>query len=975
MPVDGKLKTSAQCCGTALWSGSLNSLEVQTYRKSAVLGGHGSWAPQDGCHRWMERYPIEKPDGHTQGTAFTERCGLGWHPQRQGHDSFCQEVASPVVGRRLGTAEGAAEDSVGLVSLRIPAPVASSRSLDCEHGSSSPAWNGKSFMLVWLMMFGMWGDHKPTSSGSHARPVCCAGEGNPYLPVEQSQPPSSSPSRNPPMTAANALEVVAARRVAAWRQAHHMENEEDFAWAFTTQEAAVMEGGHCLAEAWIAARARQEDRVLPVVVEMAEDLRPRPSQAPAATIRAKPKAWGKSKRQPLRLRENTHDTPEAIQRRVFALTQVFLTLGALRPEGLLTSRLHREWEQSCQRLSQQLVTSAEAVTVTNAVRTATELNAFMEERGRKGTPCHVDLDAYLHTPAATSAPCRALASLRWLCRQGQMSWDLSALTAPTARSRHPNKEQALVVVPPMWPFLEERVEQLWRVNDEQWTCLLAAWIIGAGCLRYKHVQRATLRKLSRSTLHCKCPKGKQSRTRTGFAFCLPSTFSTGFPWAEKVLEMWDKLPPGARTTCGLCFDKKGQPWPLQAVNTTMREIFTEAVDSPELLSSYSWRRMPSTAAHTMKLSPLDMAALGDWVNKKDLPEESRMPLHYSGARYGQSMRAKHFVLHALADLTPFETWELIPQTAIEAHRKGKLAADRAVQQDDTVLWALPIEPHEVKERFELTTAMRSRTQKRKAETIAPSVEGAMPDEIQGKVITAFMKNGAPLCSSFQTRSCIHQAEDCTKLHKCAVVLRTGRACGGSHAAYDCFDKRAVQAASEAASPGVTLKAARRSGEGDSPGPRAAQEPAAAPKPAAKPRPKGPTPRSENPTASGSRPPQLPAPPPEDHEAHFDQLATYGKKTPEKPTLIYSNPQGGQLWLSGLPRQETLSQFPETTLQLVCFAQEVEQKGGVKLPGALLLRICPASKRDREGQWQISWPTIRNTLQAGETAVVHCMATP
>ena len=267
-------------------------------------------------------------------------------------------------------------------------------------------------------------------------------------------------------------------------------------------------------------------------------------------------------------------------------------------------------------------------------------------------------------------------------------------------------------------------------------------------------------------------------------------------WAEKILEMWDKLPPGAKTTCGLCFDKKGQPWPLQAVNTTMREIFTEAVDSPELLSSYSWRRMPSTAAHTMKLSPLDMAALGDWVNKKDLPEESRMPLHYSGARYGQSMRAKHFVLHALSDLTPFETWELIPQTAIdEAHKKGKLAADRAVQQDDTVLWALPMEPHEVKERFELTTAMRSRTQKRKAEAMAPSAEGAMPDEIPcSKNVTHCRKEMCSRClfqestpciplpisttnCSFQTRSCIHQAGDCAKLHKCAVVLRTGRACG------------------------------------------------------------------------------------------------------------------------------------------------------------------------------------------------------
>ena len=823
MPADGKLLTFARCCGTALWQGQAGSWVAQPLQNSGAVGGPGSWIHPGGYHQQRGQFHLGKLGESTRDTELTVPCGPGWQLLDRTSCHTCQAVASPVEARHLGSPEDAVEGFVESANWRILSHAVSSPSLGCGPGSSSPVWTWKSFWLMWMMIYGMWGDHRPVSSrlwrppGSAKLLPCW--QGGTQCAEDESPQPASSPRRAPilpmssqPMTAVNALELVAAKRVAAWRRAHHMENEEDFAWAFTSQEAAVMEGGHCLAEAWLAARARQEDRVLPVAVEMAEELRPRLSQAPATHIRAKPKAWGKSKRQPLRLRENTQDTPEAIQRRVFALTQVFLTLGALRPEGLLTSRLHREWEQSCQRLSQQLVMSAEAVTVTNAVRTATELNAFMEERGRKGTPCHVDLDAYLHTPAATSAPCRALASLRWLCRQGQMSWDLSALTAPTAKSRHPNKEQALVVVPPMWPFLEERVEQLWRVNDEQWTCLLAAWIIGAGCLRYKHVQRATLRKLSRSTLHCKCPKGKQSRTRTGFAFCVPSTFNTGFPWAEKVLEMWDRLPPGAKTTCGLCFDKKGQPWPLQTVNTTMREIFTEAVDSPELLSSYSWRRMPSTAAHTMKLSPLDMAALGDWVNKKDLPEESRMPLHYSGARYGQSMRAKHFVLHALSDLTPFETWELIPQTAIdEAHKKGKLAADRAVQQDDTVLWALPMEPHEVKERFELTTAMRSRTQKRKAEAMAPSAEGAMPDEIQGKVLTAFMKNGAPLCSSFQTRSCIHQAGDCAKLHKCAVVLRTGRACGGSHAAYDCFDKRAVQAAPAAAGPAVALKAARRSG--------------------------------------------------------------------------------------------------------------------------------------------------------------------
>eukprot|EP00434_Breviolum_minutum_P042293 symbB.v1.2.037638.t1/scaffold5613.1/size25359/1 len=425
-----------------------------------------------------------------------------------------------------------------------------------------------------------------------------------------------------------------------------------------------------------------------------------PTIAPELRIRAKPKAWGKLKRKPVRLRENTSDTPEAINRRVFALTQVFASLGALKPEGMMTSRLQREWEQSCQRLSQQLVTNAETITIQNAIQTATELNSFMEARGRGGTPCHVDLDAYLHCKEATTAPCRALNSLRWLCKHGQLGWDVSSLVAPTSRSRKADKTQALVVLPPMFPFLEERVEQLWQVQDVRWSSLLASWIV--------HL--------------------------------------------------------------------------------------AEAVSTPEEMKSYSWRRMPSTAAYTMGLSPLDLSALGDWVNKRDLPQESKMPMHYSGARYGQSLRVKHMVLRAMEVLSQYETWELIPQEAIDdAKEKGRAAADKATQQDNTVLWALPLEPHEVRERFELTTALKSRAQKRKAEAMEPSSEGVMPDEIQGRITTAFLKNGMPLCSAFQMKSCPADGTTCTKLHKCAVVLRTGRACGGSHPACECRDKRAVKA--------------------------------------------------------------------------------------------------------------------------------------------------------------------------------------
>ena len=254
----------------------------------------------------------------------------------------------------------------------------------------------------------------------------------------------------------------------------------------------------------------------------------------------------------------------------------------------------------------------------------------------------------------------------------------------------------------------------------------------------------------------------------------------------------------------------------------------------------------------------------------------------------------------------------------------------------------------------------------------PSSEGVMPDEIQGRITTAFLKNGMPLCSAFQMKSCPADGATCTKLHKCAVVLRTGRACGGSHPACECRDKHAVKAEVESPSPKPTpAKAARLVGGRHPPGLPSAEQ--VVKKPAAKPRPRVAEPQSANPTATGSRAP-VQEPCREDQEEHFDNLAGGGKRAAEPPTMIYSNQEGGQLWLAGIPRQQTLHQYPPSaTLQIVCFSQEVEQKGGICLPGALLLRVCPASKRDREGQWKISWPTIRNTLQAGETAVLHCVA--
>ena len=68
---------------------------------------------------------------------------------------------------------------------------------------------------------------------------------------------------------------------------------------------------------------------------------------------------------------------------------------------------------------------------------------------------------------------------------------------------------------------------------------------------------------------------------------------------------------------------------------------------------------------------------------------------------------------------------------------------------------------------------------------------SMPSAVAGKKVTAFMRNGVPLCAAFQQQSCLLSERECSAAHRCAIVLRTGRACGGHHAAVSCYDKRAV----------------------------------------------------------------------------------------------------------------------------------------------------------------------------------------
>ena len=322
-----------------------------------------------------------------------------------------------------------------------------------------------------------------------------------------------------------ALEIITANKVADWRMKNNMNEDSDFAFRWSSHTQAVTEAGHAVAHAWLQVRSQQQDLLWPAAAKMVDELpKPAPSQAP----RLQPAFYGpkSKKRRALqrrsagRLRANPTDSPHAIQTRVQALADVLQQLGAIRPSGRMSSQLQTEWSGSCIRLAQRLVTAAEPITVLNALKTYQELNEYMDKRERRGEPERVDLDSFLHS-SSTSAPSRALNSIKWLNKHGKLDWDVGDLSCPSSTRPRRKKGQASVISPPMLMFLEEQAEQMCRSGDDRWSCLLGSWMVATGCMRYRHLTRSSPRRVSMSTFHASCSRGKQRASRKGFDLALP----------------------------------------------------------------------------------------------------------------------------------------------------------------------------------------------------------------------------------------------------------------------------------------------------------------------------------------------------------------------------------------------------------------------------------------------------------------------
>ena len=570
--------------------------------------------------------------------------------------------------------------------------------------------------------------------------------------------------------------------VAHWRAAHGVRLDEDFAFAFCSLEEATRDAGPEVAVAWQQARARsaEGDNLALVHAAALAGRQVSPASRPPLPRRYKPVPLHGRVRQQAAVGPPKEGITTAM---IDELSAFLVDARCRRPRGELTYARQAEWEISVKRLVQNHTATAEAATFKNAIKTLQELYHFQILRGRaqgleEVDP--VDLDAFLH--GGTTAPTRGLQALRWISKNAQLQWVLPELRR-VKQPKAVGEQQAMVVEPPLLSHLEDRISAMCKAGDARWTALLGQWLVGVGVLRYKHLNLSTVLKITPSTVHCFCTKGKQAKLRQGFYWCVPATFSNSFAWTKPWVDQFLLLSPARRKHCGLVFDMRGRPWSrLESVRATQDE-FRAVLEEPSLLTSYSWRRLGTTVGLLANFSVPQLAALGDWGDRIS-DTQAKMPVHYAGSRYALSRFCKHYAYYVASHVRDYTAWEVIPPPAVdEACRLAKDRAALAVEQDCTVVWSSPARSSLEPPRLRLTAAARDRVRKH-SNAMAYSSQAVMPEVIGNKQAGPALRDGTVLCPQWNQGLCIN-GDACPVAHRCAAVYRSGRVCGGYHPALEC----------------------------------------------------------------------------------------------------------------------------------------------------------------------------------------------
>ncbi|CAE7752814.1 unnamed protein product [Symbiodinium sp. CCMP2592] len=797
-------------------------------------------------------------------------------------------------------------------------------------------------------------------------------------------------------------------RVEAWRRAFGLADDEEFAYVFMSAEEAQRQAGAEIAAKWREVRERvDEGKALAFAHEAAQAgaAAAKPSTKPRPPLPRRRAAVPKA---PLQARTPVEraalETPL-----VEELADLWVDAKVQRPSGELNAGRQAEWENFVRRRAAKVCSEAEVATIKKAVVSLRELQHFQVARGRDGLEevDTLDLDAFIFSSAA---PHRAVAGLRWAAKQAELAWKIPDAPRTDQRRKPRDERQATLAEPPMLVHLEKVIEDRCIMGDPRWTAMLGQWMQASSCMRYAHLRRSEVLRITGSTVHAFCNKGKQGRLRQGFYFAIPAAFASGWNWTEPWKEAFEALPKGRRSQCGLCFDARGFSWSLRESTLAVQAAFTDVVANPEELTSYSWRRLGPSVAMLAQLSPGESNALGDWQDRVS-DQRSAMPVHYSGLRYKESVRVKHLVWAYMGELRPYPTWDAVtPQDVAEHTTLAQSLCDSQVRADKELLWqgpafaahkpkkftmrlaaplarkslagpVLPLAKLRSKRRAEPKAVASSSARPSSAAAEVPAPGSPMPPYIGRHKTSQNFKDGALPPSSPQTESAAGSMRPWTAAPRNMAYLP----------AMSSPDNRLSQRLlPDGVQPTHRPKvmAARLQKEGGArcdvaPPLPLASPPGALPWGAGSgvgPRRESPAPARRVDTAaatgwgSGSSPapkikampkafrtPPAPDPTEAENQAVFDNLA--GRRPVQRPTCIWESPAGGRLFLSGLPLRETSGQFPTIHLQITCMDRTPEQRGGIALCSRNLL-FNVSARQSREEEW------LRETQEEANQAILR-----
>ena len=100
---------------------------------------------------------------------------------------------------------------------------------------------------------------------------------------------------------------------------------------------------------------------------------------------------------------------------------------------------------------------------------------------------------------------------------------------------------------------------------------------------------------------------------------------------------------------------------------------------------------------------------------------------------------------------------MIPQEELDQTRTHGLSeADQLLRQDRQPVWASSQKFQDVRKRIKLSQQFVEAAEKARKEA-AEAASPTMPDQLNGKILTATLKNGKPLCPDFQKDECPNDA--------------------------------------------------------------------------------------------------------------------------------------------------------------------------------------------------------------------------